>query len=96
MHIISRKTLKDFWEKYPDSEGPLKTWFKIVKSTKYRSLNHLKETFPQADLVDNKIIFNIGGNKYRLMTIIHFKYSKIYIRYVMTHGEYDKGGWKND
>ena len=95
MHIISRKALKDFWEKHPDSETPLKVWFKIVKATKYRSVNHLRETFPTADPVEDKVVFNIGGNKYRLITVIHFKYSKVYIRHVVTHAEYNKGGWKN-
>ncbi len=95
MHIISRKALKDFWEKYPDSETPLKAWFKIVEGTKYRSLNHLRETFAKADPIEGKVVFNIGGNKYRLITVIHFKYSKVYIRRVMTHAEYDKGGWKH-
>ncbi len=93
MHIISRKALKDFWEKHPDSEKPLKTWFKIVNGSKYRSFNHIRETFKTADKVNNKIVFNIAGNKYRLITVIHFHYGKVYVRYVMTHREYDKGGW---
>lgn len=93
MHIISRKALQDFWEEHPESEAPLKIWFKIIRSTKYKSLNHLRETFPTADLVRDRIIFNIGGNKFRLIAVIHFKYSKVYVRKVMTHGEYDKGDW---
>ena len=95
MHIISRKALQGFWEKHPDSETPLKAWFKIVRGGKYTSLNHLRKTFPTADPVKGKIVFNIGGNKYRLIAVIHFKYAKVYIRRVMTHAEYDKGGWKN-
>ena len=95
MHIISRKALKDFWEKHPDSEIPLKIWFKIVKVSRYRSFNHLRETFRTADKVNNKVVFNIGGNKYRLITVIHFHYGKVYIRYVMTHHEYDRGWWKH-
>ena len=96
MHIISRKALKDFWERYPDSETPLKTWFKIVKGSKYKSFNHLRETFRMADRVGNKVVFNIGGNKYRLIAVIHFRYGKVYVRQVMTHQEYDRGGWKYD
>ncbi|MBF0484825.1 MAG: type II toxin-antitoxin system HigB family toxin [Candidatus Omnitrophica bacterium] len=95
MHIISRKALKDFWEKHTDSELPLKTWFRIIKGSKYASFNHLKATFSTADKVGDKIVFNIGGNKYRLVAVIHFNYGRVYVRHVLTHQEYDKGGWKN-
>ena len=95
MHIISKKALKDFWEEYPDSEIPLKTWFKIVKASKYASFNHLRQTFKTADKVKDKIVFNIGGNKYRLITVIHFNYGRVYVRHVLTHDEYDRGGWQH-
>ena len=95
MHIISRRALKDFWDNHPDSETPLKAWFKIVGATKYETFSHLKETFRSIDKVGDKVVFNIGGNKYRLITVIHFKYGKVYIRHVLTHKEYDKGEWKN-
>ena len=95
MHIISRRALKDFWDDHPDSETPLKAWFKIVGATKYETFSQLKETFRSADKVGDKVVFNIGGNKYRLITVIHFKYGKVYIRHVLTHKEYDKEEWKN-
>ena len=95
MHIISRRALKDFWEDHPDSEIPLMAWFKIVGSTKYETFSQLKETFSSADKVGDKVVFNIGGNKYRLITVIHFKYGKVYLRHVLTHKEYDKEEWKN-
>ncbi len=96
MHIISRKALQEFWEKHPDSEMPLKTWFKIIKCSRYRSFSHLRETFKTADKVGHKIVFNIAGNKYRLITIVHFQYAKVYIRYIMTHREYDRGVWRDE
>ncbi len=95
MHIISRKALKDFWDEYPDSEVPLLTWFKIVRASKYVSFNQLRLTFKTADKVGDKIVFNIGGNKYRLVTVIHFNHGRVYVRYVLTHQEYDKGGWRH-
>jgi len=95
MHIISRKALKDFWEKHPDSEEALKAWFKIVNATRYVGYNALKATFASIDKVGDKIVFNIGGNKYRLITVIHFNIGRVYIRHVLTHEEYDRGGWKN-
>ncbi len=94
MHIISRKTLRVFWQKYPDSQTALIRWFKIVQKTDFVSFADLRVTFPSADRVGNLIVFNIGGNKYRLITSVHFNRRKIFIRYVLTHKEYDKGDWK--
>ena len=95
MHIISRKKLKDFWDRHPDSKNALSAWYKIVDKTKFTTLNDLKKTFAKADLVRGKVIFDIGGNKYRLIAVIHFNRGKVYIRDVLTHEEYDKGEWKN-
>jgi mRNA interferase HigB len=94
MHIISRKALRLFWEDHPDSELPLARWFKIVQRTEFSNLSELRATFPTADPVGDWIVFNIGGNKYRLVTSIHFNRSRVYIRHVLTHQEYDKGTWK--
>jgi mRNA interferase HigB len=95
MHIISRKTLRAFWEKYPDSQTALTRWFKIVQRTEFTSFADLRATFPSADLINDLIVFNIRGNKYRLIASIHFNRSKIYIRHILTHSEYDKGDWKS-
>jgi mRNA interferase HigB len=94
MHIISRKALKEFWEEHPDSESALTRWFKIVDKTDFSNFVELRETFPSADLVDNLIVFDIGGNNYRLIASIHFNRNKIFIRHLLTHADYDKGVWK--
>jgi mRNA interferase HigB len=94
MHIISRKTLQQFWEQYPDSRSSLIHWYKIVKKSNFSTFNDLRQTFHSADKVGELIVFNIGGNKYRLIASIHFNRSKVYIRHVLTHSEYDKGAWK--
>lgn len=94
MHVISRKTLLSFWEQYPDSKEPLLRWYKIVERGEFTSFESLRATFPSADKVDNWIVFNIGGNKYRLITSIHFNRGKVYIRHVLTHKEYGRGAWK--
>ena len=94
MHVISRKTLRTFWQKYPDSQTALTRWFKIVQKTDFTNFAELQATFPSADLVGSLIVFNIGGNKYRLIASIHFNRQKVYIRHVLTHKEYDKGAWK--
>lgn len=94
MHIISRKVLRQFWEKYPDSETALIRWFKLMKSATFQTFDELRSVFPSADIVGHLIVFNIGGNKYRLITSIHFNRQKVYIRYILTHSEYDKDQWK--
>jgi mRNA interferase HigB len=94
MHIISRKILRQFWQKYPDSETALIRWFKLMNLAKFQNFEELRAVLPSADLVDDLIVFNIGGNKYRLIASIHFNRQKIYIRHILTHSEYDKNQWK--
>lgn len=94
MHVISHKALRTFWEKHPESEQPLRRWFKIVSTTNYESFASLRETFPSADLVDDLVVFNLGGNKFRLVASVHFNRRKVYIRHVLTHAEYSSGVWK--
>ncbi|MEI6370612.1 MAG: type II toxin-antitoxin system HigB family toxin [Nostocales cyanobacterium ELA608] len=95
MHVISRKVLRQFWQEYPDSETALIRWLKIIESVSFQSFEELRSVFPNADLVTNLIVFNIGGNKYRLIASIHFNRQKVYIRYILTHSEYDKDRWKS-
>jgi len=95
MHVISRKVLRQFWQEYPDSETALIRWLKIIESVSFQSFEELRCVFPNADLVANLIVFNIGGNKYRLIASIHFNRQKVYIRYILTHSEYDKDRWKS-
>ena len=94
MHVISKKKLKDFWGRHPESRRSLEAWFKIVRAGRYRSWHELTATFPKADKVGDWVVFDVGGNKYRLITVIHFNRLKVYVRHILTHGEYDQGGWK--
>lgn len=94
MHVISKKALREFWEQHPDSQAPLSDWFKIMQRTDFGSFAELRATFPSADMVDELFVFNIGGNKYRLIAAIHFSRGKVYIRQVLTHQEYDSDRWK--
>ena len=94
MHVISRKALQKFWDRHPDSKNPLSRWFKIMHKNNFGSFNDLRHTYPTADKIGDFIVFNIGGNKYRLITSIHFNRHKVYIRHVLTHPEYDIGAWK--
>ena len=94
MHIITRKRLLEFSEKYTDAEGSLDRWYRIVKHTDFHSFTDLRKTFPQADQVGGFTVFNISGNKYRLISYIVYDRKKLYIRDILTHPEYDKGKWK--
>jgi mRNA interferase HigB len=94
MHVITRKRIQDFVAKYPDSRTSLETWYRIVKHAEYNSFDDLKQHFRSADYVDGFVVFNISGNKYRLIAAIHYNRKKIFIRHILTHQEYDKGRWK--
>lgn len=94
MHVITRKRLNEFAEKHPDVRSGLANWYRLMKRGNFRSFAHLRETFPSADLVGKLTVFNIGGNKARLIAALHFNRQKVYIRAVLTHGEYDTGAWK--
>ena len=94
MHVITRRRLLEFSEKYSASGEPLDRWYRIVKHTDFESFVDLRKTFPQADQVGRLIVFDIGGNKYRLITYIVYARKRIFIRNVLTHHEYDKGKWK--
>ncbi len=92
--MISRKALRVFWNQHPESRGPLARWFKIVRQTEFSNFNALRDTFPSADKVGDLVVFNIAGNKYRLIASIHFNRGKVYVRHVLTHNEYDRRGWQ--
>ncbi len=95
MHIITRKRLLEFAKKHPNSSTALDAWYRIVKSTEITNFSELRKTFPSADKVGNLTVFNIGGNKIRLIAAIHYKTQCLFIRHVLTHKEYDKENWKD-
>ncbi len=76
------------------SAGPLVAWYSMMHTNDFRSFSEVRRVFPSADQVGKLTIFNLGGNKYRLIAAIHYNRKRIYIRAVLTHEEYDKGRWK--
>ncbi len=93
MHVISRKALRTFWEAHPDSQEPLTTWYTVFKRANFQSIHEVRTSFPHADFKSTKLkgdltIFNIGGNKYRLITSIVYEWQKVFLRGVLTHDEY--------
>jgi len=94
MHIISRKKLRDAATRRSELEGPLDAWFRIAKKAPWRSLADVRKTFSNADAVGKWTVFNIKGNRYRLITEINSEFGRIYIRHVLTHAEYNREAWK--
>ncbi len=91
MHVISRKALRDFWEKHADAEQPLKSWFHEAAAAQWNRFQDIKANYRSADaLPDNRAVFNIKGNTYRLVVKIHYNTHTVYIRFIGTHAEYDK------
>lgn len=91
MHIITRSKLVEFWKKHPLAEVGLTTWYQKVKSAKWKSLHDIKKDFPTADLIgENRVIFDIKGNDYRMICLVFIKGQKVYVRFVGTHSQYDK------
>ena len=94
MHVISRKRLKEAVTRHVDLEGPLDAWFRIAKKASWKSLAEVRKTFSSADAVGKWTVYNIKGNQYRLVVEINYTFGRLYIRNVLTHAEYDRGGWK--
>ncbi|HTQ25281.1 MAG TPA: type II toxin-antitoxin system HigB family toxin [Candidatus Binataceae bacterium] len=98
MRVISAKPLKAFAAKHPNAAASLSAWKKLMLGGTFRNLVELKQTFGSVDMVPVKgrdlYVFDIGGNKYRLVAAIHFNTQKLFVRHVLTHPEYDAGGWK--
>lgn len=91
MRIISRKILKDFWELHADSRQQLQAWYADAKQADWKSLADIKNFYRNASIVsNNRVIFNIKGNKYRLVVAINYNIGIVFIRFVGTHQEYDK------
>jgi mRNA interferase HigB len=89
--IFAKSTLREFWEKFPDSEQYLKTWYDTAMSSNWKSPADVKQTYANASILkDSRIVFNIKGNSYRLVVKFNFEKQWIFIRFIGSHKEYDK------
>lgn len=95
MRIISKKALREFWQEYPDAENPLRYWYTVTSKASWDDFSDVRKDFNTADVFGLCVVFNIGGNKYRLITKIDYRHKTVFIRVVLTHVEYDKGRWKH-
>lgn len=98
MRILSKAALRAFWETAEgrDSEGPLRGWYKSVLKADWQNFAEVRRSYGSADLVGDCAVFNIGGNRFRLVVKINYATHKVFIAKVMTHREYDKDKWKKD
>ena len=94
MHIITQKRIWEAKKKHPESANALDGWYRIIKKNQFITFAELKKSFNSVDKVKDVYIFDIGGNKLRLIATIHFQRQKVYIRDILTHKEYDKNNWK--
>ena len=92
MHVITRKRLNEFAERHPGTSSSLARWYGIIRKSRFANFARLRQVFPQAGKFT---IFNLGGNKVRLIAALHYNRNEIYIRRVLTHEEYDAGKWRN-
>lgn len=89
MHVVTRKRLREFWLEYPESEASLRAWFSIMKLRHYSTPHEVRRDFPAASFLGQwRTVFNIGGNKYRLIVDMRYDLGRVYIRHILTHAEY--------
>jgi mRNA interferase HigB len=91
MRVIAKKILREFWEKHSDSEDQLKTWHKEASKASWPDPMNIKINYPKASILKSgRVVFNICGNKYRLITQINYERQWVFIRFIGTHSDYDK------
>jgi len=95
MRVISRSILRAFAEKHRETETALDGWYRVARRVEWANFAEVRATFPATDKVGELYVFNVGGNRVRLIAAIHFNARKLYVRHVLTHQEYDRGHWKN-
>ena len=96
MRIVTKRRVREYWENDKSSEKPLDAWYKAVKKLRVSNLADLRKIFPHADLVGKCTVFNVGGNKYRVIVKINYVSQTVFIKNIMTHKEYDLDKWKKD
>ena len=95
MNVISFKRIRTFSSAYPDASGSLRAWYTTVKKSSWQNHAELKRVYPSADLVGRYTVFNIRGNRYRLISRVVYRSQTVFVVAIMTHEEYDIGKWKS-
>ena len=95
MRVISRRALREFWEKRPPARSSLTAWFRLIELGNFENFHAIKRVFGSVDYVAPYTIFDVGGNKYRVIAAIHYNRRRLFIRHVLTHAEYDRWSLAN-
>jgi mRNA interferase HigB len=95
MHVVSHKAIRTFCEEHPQARSALDHWYRVAKRAAWLNFAEVKRSFNTADFVAPHVVFDIGGNKYRLIAEMSFSRRVLFIRAIMTHKEYVKGAWKS-
>jgi len=91
LRVISKKSLREYWEQHADTEQQLKSWFQETSKASWKSPKDIKKEYPGASILENnRVVFNIKGNNYRLIVKINYAYQMVWVRFVGTHAAYDK------
>ena len=93
MRIVKRAALEQFWLRHADAKTSLESWFGVVRAANWQT-PAMKRIYSHADLVVRRTVFNIAGNKYRLIARVNYQVQLVFVLYILTHAEYDKGAWK--
>ena len=96
MRIISEKRLREFWQKNPESENAMREWVTPVKLAHWNNFSDVRKTFNHSDIFGGCAIFDVGGNKYRIIAKVAYQIKVVFIRFVLTHKEYDEKKWQAD
>lgn len=83
-----------FWQEHGDSRASLESWYAVVRKATWKTPAEMKAVYPNADLVGRRTIFNIAGNKYRLVARVNYRTQRVFVLYILTHADYDRGDWK--
>jgi len=94
MRIIKRGALVQFWERHPDAKANLESWYGVVRRAAWETPVEMKQIYHNVDLVGRRTVFNIAGNKYRLIARVNYQTQRVFVLHILTHAEYDRGGWK--
>ena len=91
MHVLSKRTLREFWERYRDAEPDLDEWYRTVQRAHWTTPSDVRSRYPDASILrNNRVVFNIKGNQYRLIVQVKYHRGEVYVRFVGTHAQYDR------
>lgn len=90
MNVVTRRALQDFWAKHPRAEAPLRAWYQLARAARWSGPQDIRDQFGSADFVgDNRVIFNIAGNHYRVVVRVSYLFKQVLVKFVGTHRDYD-------